>query len=88
MLNQIKNGEKLYILGDVIDRGPDGIKILQDILQNKDRIEFFVGNHELMMIQSLFFGNEIERKNWISESNGGRKTQEDFLRLSSEEQEK
>ncbi len=87
MLSQIKEGEKLYILGDVIDRGSDGIKILQDILQNKDKIELFVGNHELMMMQALFSNNEIEKQNWIRESNGGRKTQEDFLKLFPEEQE-
>lgn len=87
ILSQIKDGEKLYILGDVIDRGPDGIKILKDILENKDKIEFFIGNHELMMIQSLFINDEIERENWLRDSNGGRKTQEDFLRLSPEEQE-
>ena len=87
ILSQIKDGEKLYILGDVIDRGPDGIKILRNILQNKDKIELFVGNHELMMIQSLFINDGIEKQNWIRDSNGGRKTQEDFLKLSPEEQE-
>ena len=87
ILSQIKDGEKLYILGDVIDRGPDGIKILKDILENKDKIELFVGNHELMMVQSLFANDEIERQNWLRDSNGGRKTQEDFLSLSPEEQE-
>ena len=87
ILSQIKDGEKLYILGDVIDRGPDGIKILKDILENKDKIELFVGNHELMMMQSLFANNEMERQNWLRDSNSGRKTQEDFLSLSPEEQE-
>ena len=84
--SQLKEGDKLYILGDVIDRGPDGIKILQDLLEHQEQIELFVGNHELMMIQSLFMENEKEKQNWIRESNGGRKTQEDFLKLSLEEQ--
>ena len=87
ILSQIKDGEKLYILGDVIDRGPDGIKILKDILQNKDKIELFVGNHELMMMQALFINDEIEKQNWLRDSNGGRKTQADFLKLSPKEQE-
>jgi len=86
MVDLLKDGDKLYILGDVIDRGPDGIRILQDILQRKNQIELFVGNHEIMMIQSLFLENEKEKQNWIRESNGGRKTQEDFLKLSPEEQ--
>lgn len=87
ILSQIKAGEKLYILGDVIDRGPDGIKILKDILQNKDKIELFVGNHELMMMQALFINDETEKQNWLRDSNGGRKTQADFLKLSPKEQE-
>lgn len=88
MLGQLKDNDKLYILGDVIDRGPDGIKILQDILDHKNQVELFVGNHELMMIQSLFQKNEKELQNWIREANGGKKTQNDFLKLPIEEQEK
>lgn len=88
IVKQLKDGDKLYILGDVIDRGPDGIKILQEIVQHQDQIELFVGNHEWMMIQALFLENEKVKQNWIREANGGRKTQEDFLKLSSEEQEK
>ena len=37
--------DTLYVLGDVIDRGPDGIKILQDMM---GRVNVFpiLGNHE------------------------------------------
>ena len=28
--------DELYILGDVIDRGPDGIKILMDIMERSN----------------------------------------------------
>ena len=36
----------LYILGDVIDRGPDGVKILQDMMGRFNVIPI-LGNHEL-----------------------------------------
>ena len=55
ILGQLKKDDKLYILGDVIDRGPGGIKILQDIMQHKDQIEFFAGNHELMIDTIIVF---------------------------------
>ena len=42
----------LYILGDVIDRGRDGIKILQDVMK-RSNITLLCGNHEWMMAQSL-----------------------------------
>lgn len=31
LVNTLKNSDELYIIGDVINRGNDGIKILQDI---------------------------------------------------------
>ena len=33
MIEYIHEEDTLYILGDVIDRGPDGIVILQDAMQ-------------------------------------------------------
>ena len=84
---RLKNKDKLYILGDVIDRGPDGIKILQDIMRRKSRgqVEFLVGNHELMMIQSLILNDEQARKNW-EQRNGGDITRKAFEGLSTDEQ--
>ena len=84
---RLKNKDKLYILGDVIDRGPGGIKILQDIMRRKSRgqVEFLVGNHELMMIQSLILNDEQARKNW-EQRNGGDITRKAFEGLSTDEQ--
>lgn len=44
--------DTLYILGDVIDRYPDGIKILREIMK-KDNIKMLLGNHEYMMLEAL-----------------------------------
>mgnify|MGYP004631262693 CR=1 FL=1 len=44
--------DRVIILGDVIDRGRDGIKILQDIMQ-RENVEFILGNHEFMMLEAL-----------------------------------
>ena len=43
----------LYILGDVIDRYPDGIKILREIIK-KDNVKMLLGNHEYMMLEALY----------------------------------
>ena len=37
--------DQLYILGDVIDRGPDGVKILRDMMKRPNVIPI-LGNHE------------------------------------------
>lgn len=42
----LKPEDTLYVLGDVIDRGNDGIKILQDMMDRPNVIPI-LGNHEL-----------------------------------------
>lgn len=51
MLEKIdfKDEDTLYILGDVIDRGPEPIKVL-DYIMNHKNIEMILGNHEFMML--------------------------------------
>ena len=49
---QLTYKDTLYILGDVIDRNPDGITILKYIM-SKPNIKMLLGNHENMMINAL-----------------------------------
>mgnify|MGYP004671963733 FL=1 len=48
-LINFKNEDDLYILGDILDRGENPIKILQYI-KNKSNIHMLLGNHEDMML--------------------------------------
>ena len=41
-------------MGDVVDRGSDSIKILQDMMIRSD-VFGIIGNHELMMVECLNF---------------------------------
>ena len=88
IIGQLKEKDKLYILGDVIDRGPDGIKILQDIMKRKEKgqVEFLIGNHELMMVQALILGDKTQEKNWTSKENSGEVTKKAFEKLSPADQ--
>ena len=54
VLKQIKlqPADTLYILGDVIDRYPDGIKILRWIM-DRPNVKMILGNHEYMMLRAL-----------------------------------
>ena len=57
------DGDTLYILGDVIDRGPDGIRILLDMMGRKNVVPL-LGNHELLafrVFRSVLFGGECKR---------------------------
>ena len=41
--------DTLYVLGDVIDRNPDGIKILRKLMAMPN-VKMILGNHEYMML--------------------------------------
>ena len=40
--------DELYVLGDVVDRGPEPIKVLQDMMKRPNVI-FILGNHDFIM---------------------------------------
>lgn len=50
LLEKIQFSEKdeLYVLGDVVDRGPEPIKVLQDMMKRPNVI-FVLGNHDFIM---------------------------------------
>ncbi len=93
----LKPSDTLYVLGDVIDRGPDGLKILRD-LSMRPNIVPFLGNHEYAALTCLpWLLEEMTEENtepdamlWRLQSvlgwksDGGDKTIEEFRRLSPE----
>lgn len=70
---RLRADDKVYVIGDVIDRGNHGWTILRDMLQD-ERFIVLMGNHESMMLEALkedFFAN------WMY--NGGMTTYEEIL---------
>ena len=51
---QLKDDDTLYVLGDVVDRGPHPIKTLLKLMEMPN-VLCLVGNHELMAIECLEF---------------------------------
>lgn len=49
---KLKDTDTLYILGDVLDRGPHPIKTLRKLMEMPNAI-CLVGNHELMALEGL-----------------------------------
>lgn len=84
MLKKINfsDNDKLYLLGDAIDRGDKSFEILFDVMK-RDNVEMFLGNHEHMMLTYL---NDTDRKVWFYEANGGKVTYEAFLKLDKDKQ--
>jgi len=86
----------LYVLGDVIDRGTDGIKTLHYLMEMPNA-QMILGNHEVMMLSCRFLFEEISDdsissltnehigafSDWMS--NGGQPTLAELKALSYEE---
>ena len=100
MLNKIvfSDSDTLYILGDVIDRGADGIRILQDMMHHPNIVPL-VGNHEyatlscLRVMDKVVLGERasgtwsLVKQNILSwKLNGGTPTITAYWQLSQKEQ--
>ncbi len=90
----------MYIDGDVIDRGKEGIRLLQYIMK-QENMEMFLGNHETMMLKAIEYQRDLKEGRvdttalddhltpyelWTHPANGGEDTFRDFFNLSAEEQ--
>lgn len=78
----------LWCLGDMIDRGPDGIQILQYIMRH-DNMDLLIGNHEFMLLNSVDDNGEAvcngkDAYLWL-DANGGRITFSRYKELPIEE---
>lgn len=100
LLDKIKfsDEDELYILGDVVDRGPEPIKVLKDIM-NRPNAVFIIGNHDFIMYTLMRkLAVEITAENydnyltaddlldynlWLQD--GGQVTAEQFRTLSKKE---
>lgn len=68
--------DTLIFLGDAIDRGPDGIKIMQELLDDP-RVIYIRGNHEDMMIDA--WENPFDLPLW--KANGANTTRKGLMHL-------
>ena len=77
------NEDTMYILGDVVDRGPESILALKHIAVTNN-IFMLMGNHEQMMLDAVTTGKRECLELWIN--NGGYETFKGFYELPKEEQ--
>ena len=88
ILNQISfssEHDHLYILGDVLDRGKYGIKVLNEVrsMVTKGCADLILGNHEFFAIEYLSGNLSAER--WAMA--GGKDTLADIERMNNNEKE-
>ncbi|MCM1299608.1 MAG: metallophosphoesterase [Firmicutes bacterium] len=95
----LRDRDTLYVIGDVIDRGKDSLKILKDMMMRVNVIPI-IGNHEYMAINCLKFLMKDITKEEIAKLDkdivegllewqnvGGQTTIDEFHRLSAEDKE-
>ena len=86
-LIQFADSDIIYILGDVIDRNPHGIEILQDIMR-RSNVHMLLGNHEQMMLDTFCSGNNYEARRLWSCNGGGNTYRTMVYKLASEERQR
>ena len=75
LMESLEPDDVLFFLGDAIDRGEDGVEIMETLLEDK-RVVYLQGNHEEFMLKSipdLLKGRYNSAGLWL-DYNGGNKT--------------
>ena len=85
ILQWLKPEDTLVILGDVIDRGEDGIDLLEMIMADS-RCLLLKGNHEQMMIDTYQTHTRSSWNLWMQ--NGGEATENAFYKRTEQERKK
>lgn len=81
-LIKFSNKDKLFIIGDIIDRGPKSLQMIEYV-RSHDNVIMLLGNHELMMYDYFRQKSAMNRNVWYS--NGGRVTHNDIIASVSED---
>lgn len=71
LLKKYPSDQKFCFVGDLVDRGPQSIDVVQFVMDNYDRIKCVRGNHEHMMLDFYARGGRM-KMNEIWLANGGR----------------
>ena len=65
-MNYFSDEDELYVLGDVVDRGPEPIKVLQD-MRKRPNVVFILGNHDFTMYSIMrHLMVEVTKENYDS----------------------
>ena len=76
-------GDIVYVLGDMIDRGPDPVGVMR-VCRDLKNCTVLMGNHEDLMLSFLDHPrSRVDRQNWVM--NGGMTTAEGLTELEAQE---
>lgn len=81
-LAQIGSDDVLYVLGDMVDRGPDSMGVV-NLVRSLPNAVVLAGNHEMLMIAGMRTADPREKAGW--QLNGGFATSDQLDRLPSQQ---
>ena len=80
---QLSEDDKLYVIGDLVDRGSQPIETIK-FVRDHPHIEVIMGNHDEMMLHTLKYEDEVQAERWGRNKN--KPTLNGFNILSKDEQ--
>lgn len=83
-LIQFSDQDILYVLGDAIDRHPNGVNVLEDIM-GRNNVKMLLGNHEQMAWDALGARNKFDART-LWQQNGGSSTLRELLYIKTKEE--
>lgn len=79
--------DRLFVIGDAIDRGPQSVQMIRWLLNAPSNVIYMLGNHELIMLEDVRDPSRIvlpQRTNWGY--NGGMETSSQMMSLLTEDE--
>lgn len=78
-----KDTDRLYVLGDAMDRGPEPMQVILDLISRKN-VTYILGNHDRLMLnvlEKLVRRENIREDTALWAENGGMVTMTQYLEL-------
>lgn len=62
------SGDSVFVLGDMVDRGPDPLGVIA-LVRSLSNAQVLMGNHEAMLLETILQGDDLDMMSW--HMNGG-----------------
>ena len=62
-----KDGDELWLAGDLVNRGPDSLKVLRKLRDMDQQARIVLGNHDLHFLAIVFGGHSAGAKDTFAE---------------------
>lgn len=74
--------DTLWLVGDIVNRGPQSLKVLQFCMRHESSIQMVLGNHDLHLLALMYGHGKLKRSDTLAEilNHADSQTMRDWLR--------